>query len=227
MNNKNHRALFDAVSDIDDDLIEAAAAPKVLSFTKRILRVAAIAAVIAILMTALFLLDGSNSPAPYFSVYVYADGDNGIELNIEQNTVICNCDRSNDQTYRPIFDSNTNSETATNPYNGWFYIRIRLDDRTKDYQDISVLVDNKDINQFTAGTVLLGYTSSQTEGRTGFSLLGDVEKPTKIDLILYNDSSNILQSYTVMVTPMDDGYKIVLEEAYVTADSKNVFSHLG
>lgn len=53
MKNKNHRALFDAVSGIDDDLIAEAAAPKVLPFPKRILRVAAIAAVIAILMTAL------------------------------------------------------------------------------------------------------------------------------------------------------------------------------
>ena len=57
MNNKNHRALFDAVSGIDDELIAEAAAPKVLPFTKRILRVAAIAAVIAILMTALLWPD--------------------------------------------------------------------------------------------------------------------------------------------------------------------------
>ena len=53
MKNENHRALFDAVTDLDADLIEEAAEPRTIRFPKRIRRIAAIAAVIAILMTAL------------------------------------------------------------------------------------------------------------------------------------------------------------------------------
>ena len=228
----NNELFQQALENISEPMIEEAAqiyqcAEYKHRKKRKILRIAAIAAVLAILMTALLFLDGVKSHTPYFSVYLYANGADGIELTVDQNSAICNFDRSDDPTYRPIFDSQVTPGDSANPYKGWFHIKIRLDNRTKDYTNLSVLVDNKEIDQFTSGTVFLGYTSSHEEGRTGFSLLGNVEKPTKIDLILYDDFSNVLQSYTVRVTPIDDGYKIVLEEAYVTADGKNVFSRFG
>lgn len=51
-NRKNERALFDAVTGIDADLIDEAAAPIARTFPQRLLRVAAIAAVFAVLLTA-------------------------------------------------------------------------------------------------------------------------------------------------------------------------------
>jgi len=61
MKNENHRALFDAVTDLDADLIEEAAEPRTIRFPKRIRRIAAIAAVIAILMTALLWTDANTN----------------------------------------------------------------------------------------------------------------------------------------------------------------------
>lgn len=51
--NDQKRALFDAVTGIDEDLIAEAAEPRVRPFQKRVLRLTAIAAALAILLTAL------------------------------------------------------------------------------------------------------------------------------------------------------------------------------
>lgn len=45
------RVLFDAVTGIDEDLIDEAAAPRMLAFPRRVLRVASIAAILALLLT--------------------------------------------------------------------------------------------------------------------------------------------------------------------------------
>ena len=50
---KRNRALFDAVTQIDEDLIDEAAAPRSLRFPKYVVRAAAVAAAFAILITAL------------------------------------------------------------------------------------------------------------------------------------------------------------------------------
>lgn len=50
---KQKKALFDAITNIDEDLIAEAASPRVLTFPKHIRRIAAIAATLAILITAL------------------------------------------------------------------------------------------------------------------------------------------------------------------------------
>lgn len=227
MKNDNKRALYDAVTGIDDDLVEEAAAPRVLPFPKHILRIAAIAAAVAILMTALLFLDGNNNHTPYFSVYVYANETEGVELTMDQDSAISNWDRTNDPTYRPIFDSHVGPGTPSNPYRDWFNIKIRLDDRTKNYENLTVFLDNKEIDQLSSGKVFVGYTSTLEGVQTGLSILGKVEKPAKIDLVLYNDSGDVLQSYTMIVSPLNEGYKIVLEEAYITTDGKNVFSRFG
>lgn len=60
--NNQKRALFDAVTNIDEDLIAEAGAPRSLSFPKNIKRIAAMAAALAILITAVELWPADNEP---------------------------------------------------------------------------------------------------------------------------------------------------------------------
>lgn len=73
------RALFDAVTNIDEDLIAEAAAPKTLTFPKYLRRFAAVAAVIAILLTTLLWpVDENYVTGPgLFVVMAHAVDDTG------------------------------------------------------------------------------------------------------------------------------------------------------
>ena len=197
---------------------------------RSILRTAAIAAVIAILMTALFLLDGSNSPAPYFSVYVYASETDTVEVLLDKSPIVSNYDPTKDPTYRPIFDSTIGTSNPSSFLANRFVLYVSLDDHTKNYENLEIFFDGEKVEQ-SIDKVFTSYRShspnSTEDKKSTITIFGKVEIPTKVDLILYNNSGKMLQCYTMNVTPLEDGgYTIMLEKAYVGADGTNIFSRI-
>ena len=114
---------------------------------RSILRVAAIAAVIAILMTALLWLDGRENPTPYFSVYVYANETDSVGVLLDKSPVISNYDPTKDPTYRPIFDSTIGSNTSSNFLADRFVVYLTMDDHTKNYKNLAIFFDGKRVEQ--------------------------------------------------------------------------------
>ena len=88
MNNpERQKDIFDAITGIDDDLIQEAAAPRTRPFPRRLVRIAAIAAVLAILMTALLWPDPNYITGPgILTVHAHGVDEEG-KATIEATTL--------------------------------------------------------------------------------------------------------------------------------------------
>ena len=109
MKSDKTKALFDALSHIDADLIEEAAEPRALHWSRPVLRISAIAAVIALLMTALLWPKEENYVTSQNTLKVYAcEMNNTSAITPDESTLLngvstvswhCLCD--------PLFSANT------------------------------------------------------------------------------------------------------------------------
>ena len=109
MKSDRSKVLFDAITGIDEDLIDEAASPSRLHPARPILRVAAIAAVIALLMTALLWPTEENYVTSQNTLKVYAcEMNNTSAITPDESTLLngvstvswhCLCD--------PLFSANT------------------------------------------------------------------------------------------------------------------------
>ena len=204
-----NRALFDAITNIDDDLIDEAAAPRVLKFPDVVRKIAAVAAVLAIICT-LFLLDGKESPMPFFSVYVYASETESVELTPNGTTTAVSNVAKNE---RPLFGSSVgNGDEDREPV---FCTDIVLNDSTKDYRDIEVWCNDKCVDLSVGGIFILHTMNTELNKVTGLSVVGTVEQASVIEIILYGEDGVVLQQYVLKVEPAHDGYKVELEKSYV------------
>ena len=226
MKSDKTKALFDAITGIDEDLIDEAASPSRLHPARTILRVAAIAAVIALLMTALLWPDKDGNVAPYFSVYVYANETDCEKLTL-YSSVISSWDAKKDPSYRPEFDSNFGNFGEGNPHNTplyTFHLQIRIDEELQN-NPMDLFIDGKKHGQ--TDTVMI--TSPATDHLTGEkatpwpAVVGYVEKPTSVDILLYAKNGSVLQQYSLIITPINEGYKIELAKAYVSQNGQNIF----
>jgi len=216
-----------ALEHISDTALESAMDVYTRKQKRRsIRRIAAIAAVIAILMTALLWLDGSGNPTPYFSVYVYANETEGVELTIDKIESFPNYDPSKDSTYRPIFNSYVGLGPQSNPFENMFNIRVKLDDQTQEYDNLLIFFDGKKMEPSLSNGMLVGFCYDPTSGQKSLSIYAEVKSITTVDLVLTTDAGDILQHYSMKVTPTSEGYEIFLEKAYITAHGDPVFLRL-
>ena len=186
MKSDKTKVLFDAITGIDEDLIDGAASPSRLHPARPILRVAAIAAVIALLMTALLWPDKDGNVAPYFSVYVYADAENNTEpLTNQAESAVSNI----------IPNGSTVGETAsTTPR---FGVGVEFNSLTENYNDFKVFCNGEEVTQRYNG-ISVAYVLNIEDGKhTGLYIMGVVEESSRISLVLYDNDGSVMQRYTI------------------------------
>lgn len=222
------RALFDAVTDVDAEWIEEAAEPRTLHWSRPVLRIAAIAAVLALLLTALLWPGNDQNVSPYFSVYVYAS-ENECEELILYSSSFSNWDPKKDPDYRPELDSDPGIVGEENSTDSTLKhlplcIEVRLDDELQNATDrMGYFVDGEKLNRnHTIGVGFLVNTVGEEKGYMRPAITGYVEKPTTLDIYLYAENGDVLQHYSLIITPVSEGYKIELAKAYITRDGKDI-----
>lgn len=183
-------------------------------------RVAACAAVLAMLIAvALF-----NHAPPYFSVRVYASETDVVKIDRMGDTIFIpardeSYDYKNDSSYRPIFDSNLTGEGNRLWDETCLWLEIRLDDETKNYDQISVFVNGQELQQSIQSGVL-GYIFNG--GEVGRFIVLPVENTMRISIVLYEDGK-VLQEYGMEVEPVEGGWNLTLDETYITSLGTAVF----
>ena len=187
-------------------------------------RAAAVAAVLAIVLTAIAF----GNAEPFFLVRVYANETESVELDREGSTFfVPEYDastfptRKDDPSYRPELDSYLFDH---NPL--WdeerVCIGLWLDDETKDYDALSIFVDGQQIQQAFTGKGFVAYiTNDEAEGRLVYVLADDV---TRVDIVLSDDDGRKLQHYGMVITPKEGGWEVRLDKIYVTSLGGRVFA---
>lgn len=198
-----NRALFDAITNIDDDLIDEAAAPRVLKFPDVVRKIAAVAAVLAIICT-LFLQDGKESPMPFFSVYVYASETESVELTPDGTTSAVS---------NVISEKNPGVSSTLFPEERkqYFSIDIMYTERTIEHSEIEILYNGKSISG--SKDVFRGFISKHGK-IIGFTVVGTVDSTSNIEVNMYGEET-LLQKYVFTVAPVENGYSVKLKESYI------------
>lgn len=201
---KDYR-LTQALGSISDDLLlEATEVKKKRSMRGSLLRIAAVAAVLLVVCT-LLLLNSQDTPTPFFSVYVHASETESIELS--PNEITCAVSNIISEG-NPNFSSNLFPEEAKS----YFSLEFQYSDYTKESSTIDIFCNGENING--SKEIFRGFTGSSS-GITGLCVLGTVDIASRIDVIMYGDGKQILQEYTFIVTPVEEGYRVELIESYI------------
>ena len=206
MKSDKTKALFDAITGIDEDLIDEAASPSRLHPARPILRVAAIAAVLVLVITAL-LWPGNGEATPYFFVYVYADAENNTEpLTNQAQSAVSNI-ITND-AWNPAFGQTTPAEPR-------FGVGVEFNSLTENYKNFKVFCNGEEVTQRGNG-ISVAYVLNIEDGKhTGLYIMGVVEESSRISLVLYDNDGSVMQRYTIDVTPSEEGYILELVENYI------------
>lgn len=204
----NNEVFQQALENISEPMIEEAAqvydrAGLKRRKTRNILRIAAIAAVLALLLTALLWPGNDQNVSPYFSVYVYANETDTTELQMNESTL----------SNMLCFNSNIGVTEPTKPS---FGVDVKLNDLTRDFQDLAILCNGKEIEQHFCGIFVSYVETTGTSIKDDLSphalrIAGTVDEPTTISLILY-ENDKILQEYVFQVEPVKEGFNITLIE---------------
>lgn len=228
-NKKNDRALFDAVSGIDPELIQEAAEPRVRPVPRRALRLAAIAAMVAILFLAAALLPiDSEKGSPYFNIYVYANETDRVELQEGDVLPVAN----------GSFESaNNNGLGIDNPYfsstifpardpNSFFMFCVIpnesilsvAEDRyavfcNGEQVDFDVIEWAKDPTAQYVHVARLRFPDP--EAFNGYLVDGVVTEASVIEVVLFTEDGDVLQKNTVWISPVDNGFIIKLLNVYI------------
>ena len=225
-NNERERALFAAISDIDPALIEGAAEPKMRLLQHRWVRVAAIAAaiLIAFLSLALFPIDDHTAPS-FFSIYVYANETESVELNLNGNTVaysnvVRNSDSGNNvlPEYPTLFPSD---DPPVPP-------RFKIELCGVEHKILEVLCNGKlvaravyNVEKYQDASIVYHFGCSlQMPGEPIrdyeiVTIVGTVEEESVFEIMLYDENENLLQKNTISVQPAEEGYIVTLQDIYI------------
>lgn len=189
-------------------------------------RVAVCATVLALLVI-LFVTGTNGDMEPYFSVYVYANETDSVELSCKGSTFFVPAyDSSNapskkdDPSYRPEFDSSLGAEGTTEPV---FYLSVYLNDETKDYDCLTVFVDGQQLEP-NVKEGFVGY--KYKEGEIGRFVWLNVKKVTRLDIVFYDDNGKELQHYGMSIEPVEGGWLVTLDKTYLSVRESGIFSGL-
>lgn len=190
---------------------------KTVNYRKLVRRTVACAAVLALLIAvALF-----HHAPPYFSVQVYANEMDCVTFSQMGDTIFVPAhDQSNDvshkddPSYRPELDSYITDNGGRLWDGAVFWMKLLLDDKTMNYDQMIILVDGQQLDQNSQNGIW-GYVSKDAmEGR--FVAL-EVEKMTRVDIMLYDDNGGLLQHYGMKVEPVEGGWNVTLDKNYITS----------
>lgn len=181
-------------------------------------RVAACAAVLALLMGAMLFWDGTGEKAPFISVIVYADGENGVEIKLpDQNSAVSNVTDENDLSHSsgPLVEYDKTR----------FFFKILLNEYEKRYAGYKVYQDGKEVKrlntkELSVGTAFVFEESpddrkGQYTVSTETHVWGHTEKKTEIEIHYLKEGGDLLLKCIISVTPQEDDFLIVLEEVFV------------
>ena len=177
-------------------------APRRFSHWQVVRRVAACAAMLALLIGAMVLPGKDGEPAPFFTIHVYAN-ETG----------------SNAGAHFPGYDSAPPSSQKT-----MFFVDVWLD------TDLSIFMPNRESERPTLRVlcngeivdaqdknIMIGLLASTTSDDVGYSVAGRVDKPSMLEIILTAPDNSILQKCFVLVMPaLFDGYVVKLIYTYVS-----------
>ena len=181
-------------------------------------------AVCSLLLVALVLAMAEYNAKPYFVISVYANETDSIELNRKGSTIFVPAnDSSNapskkdDPSYRPEFDSTLGSEGTMEQM---FYLSIYLNDETKNYDYLNVFVDGQLLGP-NSKEGFVGYKFKN--GEVGRFVRLDVNKNTRLDIVFCDENGKELQHYGMRIEPVEGGWNVTLDEAYVSVWRSGLF----
>ena len=217
----NKQELTGALSRIhaSDDLKKEVLAMKSKSkpdFRLMAKRAALCAAALALLIGALLFADGTGEKAPFISVIVYADGENGVEIQLpDRNSAVSNVTDENDLTHYsgPLIEHDKTR----------FFFKILLNEYEKQYAGYKVYQDGKELKrlntkELSVGTAFVFEESSDDSKYTVSTethVVGYAEKKTEIEIHYLKEGGEILLKCVISITPQEEGFLIVLQEVYV------------
>ena len=227
--NEEKRALFDAVTGIEEDLIAEAAEPRVRPLSKRPLRVAAIAAAVVILFWAVSLLPfGEDRLSPYFAMYVYASESDLVELSTDGDTFVFFDDISNDNNKNnsdlllnsgsePLWDGKPTFSFGIIPHESLHEYKsiTAIEDFAVFCNGQRVIYTDGRYIKSTSDNFLVAFMVSSEKEEFGYVLGGVAEEESVLEMVLYDEDGSILQKNTVLIQPIEGGYHITVQDVYV------------
>lgn len=179
-------------------------------------RAAVCAAALALLIGALLFADGTGEKAPFISVIVYADGENGVEIQLpDRNSAVSNVTDENDLTHYsgPLIEHDKTR----------FFFKILLNEYEKQYAGYKVYQDGKELKrlntkELSVGTAFVFEESSDDSKYTVSTethVVGYAEKKTEIEIHYLKEGGELLLKCVISITPQEEGFLIILQEVYV------------
>ena len=210
--------LSKAMGSIPDEMLQEAMTIKKNTGRKWIIRAAACAAMLALLIGAMLFGDGTGEKASFISVIVYADGENGVELKLpDQNSAV--------SYVKDEYLGYYSSGPSTDEDKTHFYFGIRLNEYERQYTDYKVYKNGKEVEKGKRIDDLWAATTwSVTEFddrgypyKQGWqtTVTGYTEEKIEIEIHYLKERGDLLLSCKISVTPQEEGFLIVLEEVYV------------
>ena len=226
--NEKRRALFDAVSGIDPALVQEATAPKSSRVLHIVRRAAAAAAMLAVMIGMFIGLPGKDSePAPFFSIHVYANETDIVELSTDSESfIVSNVVDSNASTDLPGLNSAPPSDKAPEPkflIEVWLGtdVSIWFPSRGDERPNLTVTCNGVAIEEQNDEDITIGFLASTTSDEVGYGIMGKVDELTNLQIILTAPDGTLLQKSDIQIAPIAaGGYEVTLVNSYVTDEYK-------
>jgi hypothetical protein len=218
--NENQKALFDAVSGIDAALVQEATAPRPAQVKRTLWRVAAAAAVVAILIGAFIgLLGNDSNVTPFFSIQVYANETDSVELSADgEKTAVSNVAPSN--TYPELGLLSAPLPDTPEPM---FWITIWLGEGCSMYKEhrLTVLCNGKEIEGKSSDSIKIAFAASIENDDVGYCIFGRVRKIANLKISLTTPDGTLLQESIVRIYPLlSGGYYVHLVDTSINGNYK-------
>ena len=180
-------------------------------------RAAVCAAVLALLIGIAILLERSDEKAPFLTVTVYADDNQGVELQLpDQDSAISNVTKDGPYSSGPAYSVIEN---------GGFVFQVRLNEFEKQYASKRVYQDGKELERLNTKDLrvadLFVFTKIENESEYQFTtsvetlVEGYTEEATEIEIHYLKEGGELLLKCVISITPQEEGFLIILQEVYV------------
>ena len=210
--------LSKAMGNIPDDMLREAMEVKKHTGRKWILRAAACAAVLALLIGAMLFGNGSGKNPPFVSVIVYAADGHGVELKLpDENSAVSNVTDEDDLSY--------SSGPLPEPDKIRFRFSILLNEYEKKYSSYKVYQDGNELIRLNTKELSVGtafsFEANQENGKDQYTVstqtivTGRTEKKTEIEIHYLKENGDLLLKCVISITPQAEDFLIVLEKVHL------------